>query len=81
MAGRPVVWLHGWGMSPAIWQAVPEFACFDSHALSLPGHGGEPWAEALGESLSEYGIAWYISSVQFEEDTGFWHTEWVWEVA
>lgn len=41
----------------------------------------DPWAEALGESLSEYGIAWYISSVQFEEDTGFWHTEWVWEVA
>lgn len=41
----------------------------------------DPWAEALGESLSGYGIAWYISSVQFEEDTGFWHTEWVWEVA
>lgn len=40
----------------------------------------DPWADALGESLSEYGIAWYLSSVQFEEDTGFWHTEWVWEV-
>ena len=41
----------------------------------------DPWADALGESLSGYGIAWYLSSVQFEEDTGFWHTEWVWEVA
>lgn len=41
----------------------------------------DPWADALGESLSGHGIAWYLSSVQFEEDTGFWHTEWVWEVA
>ena len=41
----------------------------------------DPWADALGASLSGYGIAWYLSSVQFEEDTGFWHTEWVWEVA
>lgn len=41
----------------------------------------DPWADALGKSLSGYGIAWYLSSVQFEEDTGFWHTEWVWEVA
>lgn len=40
----------------------------------------DPWAEQLGEVLSGYGIAWYLSSVQFEEDTGFWHTEWVWEV-
>lgn len=40
----------------------------------------DPWAGALGDSLSEYGIAWYLNSVQFEEDTGFWHWEWVWEV-
>ena len=40
----------------------------------------DPWADVLGESMSGYGIAWYLSSVQFEEDTGFWHTEWVWEV-
>lgn len=40
----------------------------------------DPWADQLGEVLNGYGIAWYLSSVQFEEDTGFWHTEWVWEV-
>lgn len=40
----------------------------------------DPWADQLGEALSGYGISWYISSVQFEEDTGFWHIEWVWEV-
>ncbi len=54
LAGRPVVWLHGWGMSSAIWQAVPEFARFDSHALSLPGHGGEPWDVALGSDLTRW---------------------------
>lgn len=41
----------------------------------------DPWADALGESLSSYGIAWYLNAVEFEEDTGFWHWEWVWEVA
>ena len=41
----------------------------------------DPWADALGESLSAYGIAWELSSVQYEEDTGFYHYEWAWEVA
>ncbi len=41
----------------------------------------DPWADALGESLSAHGIAWALSSVQYEEDTGFYHYEWAWEVA
>lgn len=40
----------------------------------------DPWAEELGEALSSHGIAWYLSGVQYEEDTGFFHYEWVWEV-
>lgn len=40
----------------------------------------DPWVEALGESMSGCGISWYLSSVQYEEDTGFFHYEWVWEV-
>ncbi len=41
----------------------------------------DPWAEELGEALSSHGVAWYLNSVQYEEDTGFFHYEWVWEVA
>lgn len=41
----------------------------------------DPWADALGESLSAYGIAWELSSIQYEDDTGFYHYEWAWEVA
>lgn len=41
----------------------------------------DPWAEALGEALSGAGIAWNLVSVDFEEDTGFWHYSWDWEVA
>lgn len=40
----------------------------------------DPWVEELGTSLSSHGIAWYLNSIQYEEDTGFWHYEWVWEV-
>lgn len=41
----------------------------------------DPWADALGESLSGHWIAWTLGSIQYEEDTSFWHYEWVWEVA
>ena len=40
----------------------------------------DPWADALGESLSGCGIAWSLVSVAYEEDTGFWHWSWDWEV-
>lgn len=41
----------------------------------------DPWVDALGESLSSYGIAWSVNSIQYESDTGFYHYEWDWEVA
>ena len=41
----------------------------------------DPWAEAFEQSLDAEGIAWYKSSVQYEEDTGYIHHEWIWEVA
>ena len=40
----------------------------------------DPWAEALEQSFDAEGIAWYKSSVQYEEDTGYIHHEWIWEV-
>jgi pimeloyl-[acyl-carrier protein] methyl ester esterase len=49
-------------MSSAIWRAVPEFARFDSYALSLPGHGGEPWDEALGSDLTRWAL-WLLARV------------------
>lgn len=40
----------------------------------------DPWAEELGESFSSHGIAWTLVSVDYEEDTGFTHYSWDWEV-
>ena len=40
----------------------------------------DPWAAQFEGELSAAGIAWYLNSVQYEEDTGFYHYEWVWEV-
>lgn len=39
----------------------------------------DPWADALGESFSAHHIAWELTYVDFEEDTGFWHYHWDWE--
>lgn len=40
----------------------------------------DPWREKFETSLNASGMAWYLNSVQFEPDTGFWHWEWVWSV-
>lgn len=40
----------------------------------------DPWKEEFEAALDESGIAWYLNSIQYEEDTGFYHYEWVWEV-
>lgn len=47
----PVVWVHGWGMSSAIWQRVPSFAAQPSLALDLPGHGDRSWDAGLGADV------------------------------
>lgn len=41
----------------------------------------DPWAEALGESLSSFGISWSFVGCEYEEETGFYHWSWDWEVA
>lgn len=40
----------------------------------------DPWADALGEAFSSFGIAWSLADIQYEEDTGFFHYTWDWEV-
>lgn len=40
----------------------------------------DPWADALGKSLSGYGISWTLRDIQYEEETGITHYTWDWEV-
>lgn len=41
----------------------------------------DPWAAAFEAALDADGtIAWYLNSCQYEEDTGFHHYEWVWQI-
>ena len=40
----------------------------------------DPWIDALGASFEAHGISWYLNSIQHEEETGFIHYEWMWEV-
>lgn len=40
----------------------------------------DPWKDQFEAALDASGIAWYLNSIQYEEDTGFTHYEWVWEV-
>lgn len=48
MSARPIVFLHGWGTHPVIWE--PLRARFpDSHAMPLPGYAGSAMAKTLDE--------------------------------
>lgn len=41
----------------------------------------DPWREQFEASLdSTPGISWRLNSIQYEQDTGFWHYEWIWSV-
>ncbi len=40
----------------------------------------DPMVAALQNKLSVNEIPWKLSSVQYEEETGYIHYEWVWEV-
>ena len=41
----------------------------------------DPWADALGESFTLHGIAWNLVTVDYEEETNFYHYSWDWEVS
>lgn len=40
----------------------------------------DPWKAAFEKSLNGSDMVWRLNSVQFEENTGFWHYEWRWAV-
>lgn len=41
----------------------------------------DPWAARFETALDDApGISWELNSVQHEQDTGFWHYEWIWSV-
>lgn len=40
----------------------------------------DPWGDALGESLSIYGLSWSLLGIDYEEETRFFHWSWNWEV-
>lgn len=40
----------------------------------------DPTFNTIQEVLNSANISWYLSSIQYEKDTGYIHYEWVWEV-
>lgn len=38
------------------------------------------WRDELEAAFDAAGLVWTLNSCQFEEETGFWHYEWDWEV-
>lgn len=40
----------------------------------------DPWKEQIEASMDAAGMAWALNSVQYEQETGFTHYEWYWEV-
>ena len=40
----------------------------------------DPWRDDLEAAFDAAGLVWHLNSAQYEEETGFWHYEWDWEV-
>jgi len=58
MAGRPLVMLHGWGMSSAVWDGLARELARDHRVmlLDLPGHGDSS-LEPREETLKDWALA------------------------
>lgn len=42
----------------------------------------DPWKEKFEAALDACPeITWELNSIQFEEQTGYWHYEWIWSVS
>lgn len=40
----------------------------------------DPWVDQLSASFDANGISYSYAFIDYEEDTGFYHHEWQWEV-
>lgn len=41
----------------------------------------DPWKDKMEQAFDNApDILWRLNSIQFEEETGFWHYEWLWTV-
>lgn len=40
----------------------------------------DPTVEKIQAALRQGDLSWRLNSIQFEEDTGYTHYEWIWEV-
>lgn len=40
----------------------------------------DPWKKKFEQALGRWGISWELISIQYEEDTGFFHYEYSWEM-
>lgn len=40
----------------------------------------DPIVELIQEKLDSADIAWRLNSIQYEDDTGYTHHEWIWEM-
>ena len=53
--------------------------CFEGTVDLFTREEGDDLIEAVPSALEGVGAAYYLNSVQYEEDTGLLHFEWVWQ--
>lgn len=73
-----------------VWQedGANDFESDDAHsARAVTGSSDlyskiefDPWADALDAALDAAGLAWERIGCEYEEETGFYHWSWDWEV-
>lgn len=53
--------------------------CYEGTIDLFTKSEGDALIEAIPSALESIGAAYYLNSVQYEEDTGLIHFEWVWQ--
>jgi hypothetical protein len=68
------------GQADAVWADNSMKAQAIEGTVDLFTRGsGEATAKSVQKALNECGVSWQLNSIQYEEDTGLRHFEWVWQ--
>lgn len=60
--------------------AAQQDGVYDTRSGAYSWFSSHPAKTAIENALDQVGAAWYLNSIQFENDTGYVHLEWVVEV-
>ncbi len=78
--GKYIVWAED-GQADAVWAGNKMIHQVLTGTIDLfTKEENDPMFQQIQEKLNSLDLSWRLNSIQYEDDTGYIHYEWVWEL-